>query len=79
MGYLNAIHCAHRVYDKLEALTAFITAFLVGINVDWTDKLLNASWSISIALVSALLVQVMKLLKIPEKLVEKIEKRKKKK
>lgn len=74
MGYLNTIYCVHRIYDKLEALTAFATAFLVGLHVDWTDKLLSASWSISIALISALLVQVMKLLKIPEWVVKKLKK-----
>lgn len=70
MGYLNVVYKVRCLYDRLESITAFITCFIVSVNINWTDKLINASISITIALISAWFVQILKLTNIPEASLE---------
>ncbi len=63
-----------RLYDRAEGVTAFISSMAVTMNIDWTDKVATFFLAISSGMISGLLANIMKQLKLSEWVVRKSKK-----
>jgi uncharacterized protein involved in cysteine biosynthesis len=68
----RVIYAVQRLYTNAEDITSFITCLIIHININWTDKIVSALFSISASLIAAFLVSVIKKTYIAEWFSDKL-------